>query len=190
MECIILGGTFNPPHIGHLFLSEFAARECSCGLVLLVPSHLPAHKSLEGNIQTRDRLRMLGLAVKGNPKLKVDDCEIRRGGVSYSIDTVRYVKEKFGLREKPGLILGDDLVPGFHSWKEWERLIDEAQIIIARRGPEPGIEADFPHTLIENPVLPVSSSYIREQVRLGGAFRYLVTESVYSYINRRNLYAD
>lgn len=190
MECIILGGTFNPPHIGHLYLAEVAAREYSCGTVLFVPSNVPAHKSLEGNTRTGDRLRMVKLAVRGNPRLKVDDCEIRRGGISYSIDTVRYVKEKYGLKEKPGLVLGNDLVQGFKTWKEWERLCDEARIIVARRNPEALSGADFPHSRIENPILPVSSSFIREQVRTGGVFRYLVTESVYSYIRRHNLYAD
>ena len=190
MNLILLGGSFNPPHLGHLFLAEVLRVDLQCPRILFIPANIPAHKTPPGSVTPAQRLRMVSLAIRGNPSLGVDDCEIRRGGVSYTIETVREIKDRLKLREKPGLVLGDDLVESFHTWKDWESLCEEASIIVAGRQAVPVREPDFTHVPLRNLKIPVSSSDIRERVRTGGAFRYLVTENIYTYIKRHGLYAD
>ena len=187
MKLAILGGTFDPPHIGHFFLADMMTVEVGYDLVLFIPSNIPAHKTVESNITPEARLKMLEQALSDTPRFGIDDCELRRGGISYSIDTVRDIKGRYG--GKPGLIIGDDLVEGFSSWKESEALLREADIFVARRNRQ-----DRPiclsHTHLDNIRIPVSSTEVRKRIRNKQAFRYLVTEKIYSYIRENHLYVD
>ena len=189
MKYALLGGTFDPPHIGHLFFAEMCVVELGYFHVLLVPANIPAHKTVESGTGPEERLKMLKNETQSIEYVSVDDSEILRGGISYSIDTVRDVKKRYPEMDgNPGLLLGDDLVPHFTEWKEYEALTREADIIIARRLPEKVEEISFPHRYLDNPVLPVSSTEIRERVKEKKAYRYLVTEKIYSYIREKHLY--
>jgi nicotinate-nucleotide adenylyltransferase len=217
MRLAILGGTFNPVHVGHLFLAEEVRALLGYDRILFVPANVPVHKTMPVEVGARHRLRMLRLAVAGCPGFQVDDCELERGGNSYMIDTLLYVLERFRPEGRPGLIIGEDLVEGFPAWKQAARLAELAELIVARRGPEPfaakpdgearakpGREAGqggrrevdapawpFPACVrrIENLLLPVSSSEIRARLAAGRPARHLVPERVLRYIRRHRLYA-
>jgi len=188
----ILGGSFNPVHIGHLALAETVHRSLGYDRILLVPASVPPHKALASGATAQDRLAMLKLATAGAPFLEVEDCEIERGGVSYTIDTVAYLEEKYRgrLDGKIALVIGDDLVALFDTWKEAPLLAERTDVIVARRPLEGGLPAAFPyrHTALDNALLPVSSSGIRDAIRLGKSWRYLVPDGVYRYIVEHTLY--
>jgi nicotinate-nucleotide adenylyltransferase len=188
MRLAILGGTFNPVHVGHLFLAQEVQALLGYEAVVLVPANVPVHKTMDIEVGPRHRLRMLRLAVRGYHRFIVDDCELRRGGNSYAIDTVREVMRRYSLDGKPGLIIGDDLAEGFDTWKDAEELARTADLIVAHRKSGERVGLRFPYIYVENMLLPVSSSAIRERLRSGLPVRNLVPERVLRYIRRRGLY--
>lgn len=189
MRLLLLGGTFNPVHIGHLILAEEVRCEFGYDLALLVPSARPPHKAVEGEPGPEERLAMLRLAIAGNPSLAVDDCELSRFGPSYTIDTIRGLGVRYAFEGKPGLVIGDDLAPGFSSWKDPSPLATEADLIVARRTGA-CFELGYPHRLATNRLIPVSSSEIRQRLARGLSIRYLVPETVFAYIQAKGLYVD
>jgi nicotinate-nucleotide adenylyltransferase len=188
MRIVLLGGSFNPVHVGHLILAEEVRSQFGYDLALLVPSCKPPHKALAGDPGAAHRLAMLALAAEGDPTLAVDGCELARGGLSYTIDTLRDLIARLSPEGKPGLIIGDDLAGGFASWRDPEGIAAAADIIVARRAgsePEP---FPFPHARADNSLVQVSSSLVRERAASGRAFRRLVDPRVYDYIVRNGLY--
>lgn len=194
MKLAVLGGSFNPPHVGHLSLAEDVRITFGYDKILFIPVHAPPHKQLASGATDEDRLEMLSLAVKDNPFFEVDDCEIKRGGVSYTIDTLRMLKNRYKdvLEGKIGFIIGDDLAAGFSTWHCAGQIPLEADLILARRHKSDVSELDFPyeHKTILNDVISVSSSEIRDKISSGGSYRYLVANEVYRYINERHLYGN
>ena len=188
MRAVILGGTFNPVHFGHLFIAETVREELGYEKVILVPANKPVHKDDTPVLDPAHRLAMLALAVEGNPHLIVDDCDIRRGGKTYSIETVTYLVSAYSISGKPGFIIGDDLVAGYASWKEAERLAAETDLIVVRRTSEGPLPFVFPHRLIMNPMLPISSSEIRRRVVAGRSVRYLLPDAIIAYMEAHRLY--
>jgi nicotinate-nucleotide adenylyltransferase len=190
MKLVILGGTFNPVHVGHLFLAEEVRSLLGYERVLFVPALIPVHKEPDKAVPPSHRLRMLELALEDAPHFILETCELKRGGPSYSVDTVREVLASYPVEGKPGLIIGDDLAGDFHTWKEAEQLAGMVDLIVARRQSTGAAEIDFPCTAVENRLLPVSSSEIRERVRTGRSIRYLTPAAVAGYIERHGLYRD
>ena len=188
MKLVIMGGTYNPPHIGHIAMADFVRRKCSYDKVVLVPSFQPAHKVVSTGITPQQRLDMTQLAAKEIENAIVSDCEIRRKGVSYSIDTVRYLKECYHLDSKPGLVIGDDLINGFHKWHMVDKLVCEADIIVLHRGKDCEMELSFPHTYLNNDMISVSSSVVRQRVRDSLSISEFVPSSIAEYISSRGLY--
>lgn len=188
MRILLFGGTFNPVHWGHLVLAEELREEFSYDLVLFVPSARPPHKQVSvSDPGPEERLAMLRLAVSGNPGLAVDDCELHREGPSYTVDTLKYFLSHYEVEGRPGLVIGDDLAPGFASWREPETIASMADIIIARRGGE-GTAFPYRHLNARNRLIPISSSEIRERLMSGLSVRYLVPEAVLDYIRKGGLY--
>lgn len=194
MRLAMLGGSFNPIHIGHLLLADEVCHRLGYDKVLFVPVNLPPHKELAGGATSQQRLEMVRLAIAGNRRFEVDTCELERGGISYTYDTISCLKEKYAgqLEGRIGLIMGDDLVDGFEEWGHYQELPELADIILARRICWDGtVRKEFPyrHLELDNGILPVSSSQIRRAGNGGGgSWRYLVPESVYCYIIQGNLY--
>lgn len=189
MRTLVFGGTFNPVHIGHLFMAEEARTLLGYGSVLLVPASIPVHKDPRPVLDSAHRLRMLALAVAGHAPFTVDDREIRRGGPSYAIDTIEELLEGPRMTEKPGFLLGDDLAAGFASWREAERLARLVDLVVVRRSAAGAASFPFPHRSLENPVLNISSSDIRRRIAEGRSIRFLVPDGVREYIERCGLYA-
>lgn len=193
MNIAVLGGSFNPPHIGHLSLAEEVQRMFSYDTVLFIPAHVSPHKQMAICATDEDRVNMLRLALEPYKSFALEQCELERGGVSYTIDTVRYLKEKYaplGLTGKIAIIIGDDLAEGFSHWRCAENLAQEAEIILARRDYSDAQDVPFlyPHKTIRNKLVLVSSSDIRSRIKNRMEWSSLVPNSVYRYITERHLY--
>ena len=199
MKIAFLGGSFNPVHIGHLALADALRVNLGFDRVILVPANIPPHKELAGGATAADRLEMLRLTAAEANRLAacdeaawllVDDCELLRGGVSYTVDTARHLAEKYrgDIEGRLALAIGEDLVDGFDDWHDVPGLLAAVDVVVARR--PGGSEKPFahPHIRLENALLPISSSDIRSCIAGKKSWRYLVPDPVYRYIVRHTLY--
>lgn len=190
----IFGGTFNPIHLGHLRLAEDVREEFFLDKVLFVPAARPPHKEMDVWIDPLHRLRMVEIAIEGNEHFLCDPVEVERGGVSYTIDTVKYVCEKYNPETKPFLIIGSDLIPGLGTWKSVDMLIKMVNFIVINRdgypfeGMKKGIIMNSSHYLYEKRKINIKSSEIRERLKSKRSIRYLVTDKVFQYIIENELY--
>ena len=132
---------------------------------------------------------MTALAAAEIENAFVSDCEIIRQGVSYSLDTVLHLKQKYSLSRKPGLIIGDDLIPGFHKWHQVDKLAEEAEIIVLHRGEEGKLDFPWPHRYLSNPQIPLSSSEVRDRVSQGLSVEEDLPPSIIRYIREQGLYS-
>ncbi len=189
IKTIIAGGTYDPVHNGHMQLAEDVLLHYKAERLILVPSFISPHKKEKQVISPEHRIRMLELAVKDR-RFIIETCEIDRGGVSYTIDTIRYIRKKYNLNERPGLLIGDDLVNGFEKWKCPEEIASEARLIIADRGEGVSGNFSYEHITFENLYLEISSSDIRNRIKTGRACRFLMPDGVYEYILENKLYGD
>lgn len=190
MRLAILGGTFNPIHTGHLALADDVHISLGYDRVLLIPANIPPHKAVSEGATSADRLAMLRLAIEGVSFLGAENCELARGGLSYTIDTIGYLEQKYAgeIEGKIGLVIGEDLVGGFLSWKEAAKIAEKTDIIIAKRPGSPVDKFPYPFIQLANPLLSISSSDIRTNIASSKSWRYLVPPEVYSYIKAHNLY--
>ncbi|MDR2048499.1 MAG: nicotinate (nicotinamide) nucleotide adenylyltransferase [Treponema sp.] len=200
MKLAILGGSFNPIHIGHLYLADTVLSECGYDRVLLIPARISPFKQDVPAAPAEDRLDMILASVTADPRLAVDDTELKREGVSFTVDTVAEIIERYRPEGKPGLVIGDDLVADFHKWKKAEEIAVKTDIIIARRMSgvsTTGAQADgfrYPCLTLRNDSLAVSSAMIRERIALEGApggspaWRSLVPPGARRIIEERGLY--
>ncbi len=191
MRICLFGGTFDPPHIGHLLIAQTVCEAEHFDKIIFIPAYQPPHKTEITPVD--DRLKMLKIAVKGNPNFEISDIEIKRGGVSYTIDTVKAVKKELGTDKKDLFyLIGSDSLLNFHNWKDPKNILDECQVIVAIR---PGFRpSDIPSWILHRiqfaniPRFEISSSNIRHRWVENKTIRYMVTLPVWDYINENNLY--
>ena len=188
MKAVVLGGTFNPVHYGHLFVAEEVRTALGYDVAIFVPANQPVHKDPSPVLAPSHRLAMLRLAVEGRPEFIVDATEIERGGPSYSIDTVAGLVPRYGVTGKLGFVIGDDLVAGFPTWKNVDELVRIVDLIVARRTLAGPVHLPHPHRTVTNTVLPISSSEIRRRIGEGRTVRYLLPDRVLAYIGDNRLY--
>ena len=198
MRLAVLGGSYNPIHIGHLMLADAVSLRYGYDTVAFVPAFLSPFKDGHSGCTAQDRLAMVKCAIADNPAFYCEPCEIERQGVSYTIDTLQFLKEKYPQCEgKIGLIIGDDLLESFGNWREAARIPDYADIIVGNRildrysTEQTGCVGNIPHLRVlrvDNALLPVSSSGIRAAIKEKKSWRYLVPSAVYSYIKEHKLY--
>jgi nicotinate-nucleotide adenylyltransferase len=189
MKIGILGGTFNPIHIGHLILAEEAREKLSLDKIIFVPAYLPPHKDSADIAPAKQRLEMVKVAIRTNRKFSVSDIEIKRDGRSYTIDTLRAFKEIYP-RDELYFIIGSDLLKYLDEWKELKDIIAMVKFIAATR---PGYALEkIPSYISTLPIraVDVSGFEIREAIRQGKSFRYLVPEAVFRYICKKRLYQN
>lgn len=193
MKVCIFGGTFDPPHIGHLIIAEAIKESENIDRMIFVPAFLPPHKEATEFSSVEDRLKMLKLSLIETDNFELSNIEIKRGGVSYSIETIREIKEEFELtREEIYFLIGSDSLIEFHNWKNPEKILRESQVIVALRpGFRPSkISQEYLSKIWFSNVLQVeiSSSQIRQRVHSGLSIKYLVLDSVLEYIKEKELY--
>ena len=187
MRLGILGGSFNPIHHGHLVVAERAAEALKLDRMLLVPTWVTPLKSTAEIAPGPDRLRMVRLALRGNDRLEGSDVELRRGGVSYSIDTIRSL---VGTGVALHFIIGSDslkLLPRWHSIRELARLCTFG-IVTRPTFERLRVPKYIQYRRIPSPLLEISSTEIRDRVRRGLSIRYLVPDAVANYVRRKGLY--
>ncbi|MFC1675362.1 nicotinate-nucleotide adenylyltransferase [Candidatus Omnitrophota bacterium] len=187
MKIGLLGGTFNPIHIGHLILAEEAREKLGLDKVIFIPTYLPPHKDNSDVASAGQRLEMIKLAIKGNSCFSVSDVEIKRGGRSYTIDTVKEFKSRFP-DDQLYFITGSDLLKYLQEWKDLNDCIKLVSFVVATR---PGYPLENIPSYIRTVAIRAvyaSGFEIRQAIRDKKSFRYLVPEKVFTYITRRRIY--
>ena len=199
LKLALYGGSFNPLHLGHLILADAARIAFDFQKVIFVPSCISAHKETKIFVAGKLRYEMVKDAIADNPFFEADDCEIIRGGVSRTVDTLDYLQKKYANRlkeNKISVIIGDDLLEGFYQWKNCRELAENYNIVVGRRDKENAPEEDFflsggmkfPCRFFENPRISISSDEIRSAIALGKSWQYYVPENVRKNIVSQELY--
>ncbi len=194
----ILGGTFNPPHLGHLVCGQEAHRELALDRVMLIPARIPPHKPVEHEPGPEHRLALCRLAVAGDERFEVSELELDRDGPSYSVDTLEQLS-----KEAPNtelfLIVGGDIAVGLPQWHRAERVLELASLAIAKRRETARTSVQRALDTIGGaprahffsmPRVDISSTMIRRRVRARQPIRYLVPDQVLDYVQRHGLYAQ
>ena len=192
MRICLFGGTFDPPHIGHLLVAQTVCEAEDFDKILFIPAFQPPHK--RDITPVDERISMLELAVEGNPNFEISDVELKRKGVSYTIDTVKAIKTEMSLKNNEIFsLIGSDSLLEFQHWKEPEGILNECQVIVAIR---PGFRpSDIPSWILQRiqfaniPRFEISSTNIRHRWVENKTIRYMVTLPVWEYIEKNNLYS-
>jgi nicotinate-nucleotide adenylyltransferase len=194
----ILGGTFDPPHIGHLWLATLAADELRLDRVLFVPAAQPPHKRRRRMTPAAHRLLMTRLAIATDPLFELSGIEMERPGPSYTVDSIEELQRLYGDHARLFLVMATDSLAQIDTWREPERILALAEWVV---GPRPGSVVPSAEWLkerfgkaasrihvLEGPSLAVSATEIRERVAAGRAIRYLVPRAVEELILDQGLY--
>tara|TARA_Y100001978_G_C23666515_1_gene421500 strand:+ start:884 stop:1468 length:585 start_codon:yes stop_codon:yes gene_type:complete len=193
MKVCLFGGTFDPPHLGHLIIAQTIFEAENFDQIVFVPAYQPPHKNGMKISPVDQRLEMLNIAISENPNFIMSDLEIQRKGLSYSIDTIiDYKKENNLNSDELFYLMGSDSLKQFKKWKDTKKIIDECRVIVAIR---PGFRpSDIPNWILAKiqfasiPRIEISSTTIRDRWIDNKTIRYMVTESVWQYINKNKLY--
>lgn len=183
----ILGGTFNPPHIGHLMIAEQVKDQLDLAEVWFIPTYFPPHKQ-KSNTTVDQRIKMLEKSIDNNNSFSINLIEVERKGTSYTIDTIKILKERF-----PNLefyfIIGADMVEYLPNWKKIDELVELITFVGVRRS-NYLLKSPYPIKVVDVPIIEISSTDIRRRVKNKQSIKYLVTDSVLEYIGENHLYED
>jgi nicotinate-nucleotide adenylyltransferase len=212
MKIGLFGGTFNPIHCAHLRIAEEIRETFALSKVIFIPASTPPHKPLADDLAFSERMKMVAMAIRGNPFFTVSDLEGRREGKSYSIDTLHAFREQFP-RDEIFLIMGSDSFADFRTWKDYRSIFTCCNIVVITR---PGAALSLRDALpddaarefcyceatnvlthrsgysvynLEGSLLDISSTAIRSLVRQGRSIKYLVPATVERYIKQQRFYA-
>lgn len=196
----VFGGTFNPIHIGHLMIAEFATEAFDLDHTIFVPTGNPPHKQGRHDIESVEhRYAMTQLAIQHNPRFSISDIEVRRQGPSYTVDTIRELKKEYNNLVDFYFICGTDSIQDLPNWKYNHELLEQAHFVGATR-PD---GSNFIDNIIEYfgdlgrekihrlevPQLELSATALRARLREGKSVRYIVPEEVIHYIETEGLYS-
>jgi nicotinate-nucleotide adenylyltransferase len=207
----LFGGTFNPIHLGHLRGVEEIREAFHLEEVIFIPSHIPPHKVTEKVIEAKHRLEMVRLATSNNPYFSASDIELSRSGKSFTIDTLRFLWERFP--DPPFFILGRDAFVEIETWKEFQNLFSFCHVIVMAR---PGSKKNASPPILPDALTPhfrydpeeetwihlsghrlyfkeilfldISSTMVRQLIENGESVRYLIPDEVEAYIRKLGLY--
>ena len=187
----LFGGTFDPPHIGHLLVAQTIFEAENFDKIVFIPTNITPEKNNVTNI--KDRVAMLTMAVTSNPNFEICDMEINRGGISYSIDTIKEYRKEFKLSSNELFyLIGSDSLQNFHLWKEPSQILDNCRVIVALR---PGFKpSDISNSILRKvrfasiPRFEIASSTIKDRWKDDKTIRYMVTQPVWEYINDHGIY--
>jgi nicotinate-nucleotide adenylyltransferase len=194
----LMGGTFDPVHLGHLAIAAEAYQQLKMSEVIFVPAGHPYFKEASQISPAKDRINMLKLALANKPHFKISWIEIKRPGPSYAIDTLSRMKKKYGAGTELFFIMGWDSLLTLPRWQDPRRLLGLCKLVAAPRPgyPEPDIgslEAALPGisrrtVVLDRPLIDISATEIRECVRQGLSISHMVPEPVEKYIREKGLY--
>ncbi|MBU8789491.1 nicotinate-nucleotide adenylyltransferase [Oceanobacillus caeni] len=183
----ILGGTFNPPHLGHLWIAEEVRIAMELEEIWFIPTYTPPHKD-ESKIDASDRLNMLDLAIRDNEYFKLNTIELERKGKSYTLQTIKELKMKYSDHEFC-FIIGADMVEYLPNWYKIDELIELIRFIgVKRFGYK--LETSYPIITVDIPMVDISSSMIRERIFNERSVKYMLPDPVYRYIREYKLYEN
>ncbi len=197
MRIGILGGTFNPPHLGHLICAQEAYLQLGLDRVTLIPARVPPHKPVEDEPGPEHRLALCRLAIQGDERFDVSEVEIVRDGPSYTVDTLEELHSSAPDHEL-FLIVGGDIAAGLPSWHRPQRVLSLATLAVAKRrgtsraavdGALRSLPGGERARFFRMPRIGISSTMLRDRVRVGQPIKYYVPEPVASYIDQHRLYA-
>ena len=184
----ILGGTFDPPHLGHMILAQSAREELELDKIIFIPAANQPHKLDKAVTDPDLRIQMVSIAIAGDERLAVSDIEIRREGLSYMSDTIREMHRAYP-ESKLILIIGGDNISDLETWKNPEAIFEWAEVAAALR-PSAKVSGKFNNRirLFAMPQIEISSSLIRSLVKDHRSIRYYVPDGVEKFIREHKLY--
>lgn len=194
----VFGGSFNPIHIGHLFIAEAARQEFGLDKILFIPTGIPPHKNIDMLAPGFMRLEMVKHAISGIPYFEADPLEVNNSNVSYSVDTISTLKSAY-YGSQLFLLIGEDTLYDLKSWKDPQKLLRMCDLIVYRRKSRKLDMAETEARLLKEtfktdtyfvsgPLMFFSSTDIRERIEQGLTIKYLVPDSVEQYIISNSLY--
>ena len=188
MKTGIFGGAFNPVHNAHLLAADQVGKTLLLNKVLFMPDMIPPHVDHKEAIDAEDRVNMLQLAIEDNPLFGIEMAEIERGGISYTYDTMKYLKAKHPDTDYY-FIIGGDMVDYLPKWHEIDKLVKLVNFVGVRR---PGAQNDsqYPVIWVDVPGVDFSSTDIRSRIKTGRSIRYMVPDKVAEYIKEHQLYHE
>ncbi|MEE9583150.1 MAG: nicotinate-nucleotide adenylyltransferase [Dehalococcoidales bacterium] len=198
MDIGVLGGTFDPVHLGHLVVAEEVTARLGLAGVLFVPAGKPWLKANTGISAAEHRVQMVRLAISGKPGLRLSTMEVERAGPSYAVDTIKALKGRLGAGDELFFILGWDNLIDLPRWHQPRQLISMCRLVAVPRIGSPLPDLDALETkipglsqrvvMLDKPQIDISASVIRERVRRGLSINRLVPERVEKYIREQGLY--
>lgn len=187
----IFGGTFDPPHKGHIAIAEQAKKQLGLDYVYFIPAYIPPHKQQNLSATAKHRMRMMKLAVSGKKEFKVSAIELKRRGVSYTVDTLKAFKHRFPKSDLV-LIIGADNLAQFNSWKLPKTILQLTSLAVyKRKGFSVSLkENTFDFILLKGRMLQISSTEIRNKIARNLKIKDLVSRSIVQYIHQHSLYSQ
>ncbi|WP_028976749.1 nicotinate-nucleotide adenylyltransferase [Sporolactobacillus terrae] len=187
----VYGGTFDPPHLMHLLIAEEALEACELDEVWFLPTYQPPHvQEKHARASAEERSDMVELAIEGNDRFKLCRLELERKGKSYTVDTIALLRERYP-DDCFYFILGADMVDDLPTWHKVGKLSEMTAFIAFNRPGYPESHPDFADVqYIEMPLVDLSSSFLRERLKMGRSCRYFLCDTVINYIKERGLYAN
>lgn len=184
----ILGGTFNPPHIGHLIIADQVCQQLGLDKIYFMPSSNPPHQDEKKAIAASHRVKMVELAIQENSLFDIEKSEVERGGKSYTYDTLLQL-----VKEHPDtdyyFIIGGDMVAYLPKWYRIEELLHLVQFVGVNR-PGYGLESPYPIIWVDVPSLDISSTLLRTKLETNCPVRYLIPDKTLQYISEKGLYQN
>lgn len=206
----LYGGTFDPVHQAHINTVKAMAAVAGLDQVILLPNNVPPHRP-QPKADARQRLMMATLAVQGDPLFRVDDRELRRDALSYTVETLRQYRAEIGPQQSLAFIIGQDSLLSIDTWHEWDQILTLCHLLVCKR---PGYSLDFPSErladwfvehlittpeslhqspcgyifLADTPLFPISATNIRERLKNGEDCRDQLAPAVQNYIHTQGLY--
>ncbi len=193
MKIGLFGGTFDPIHVGHLIIAETISSDFLLDRVFFIPAAVPPHKNGNSVSPTDRRLEMLKLAIEDHSRFTVSDAEIRRGGISYTVDTIQWFQKSASWKGGSFfLIIGSDSLYDIKNWKHPEEIFSNIHVLVIER---PGFKREeigekySEHVQwVSGPHMQISSTEIRKRVREKKSIRYWVPRKVEAYIHDKGMY--
>lgn len=185
----ILGGTFNPPHLGHLLIADQVRDQLDLDKILFLPTAEPPHSSVSKQTIASDiRVDMLDLAIMDQPDFDMELYEVEKGGKNYTADTMEVLVDLYPAVDFY-FIIGGDMIADLPTWHNIDKLVDLVQFVGVNR---PGYEAEpeYPIIMVDVPMTNINSTMIRQKIKNDCSIQYMVPKEVQKYIERKGLYQD